>query len=129
MIAEANVYAVLAATAGVTDLVGDRIFPIEAPGGTALPYLVFQRISTEPAITHDQNDATKATHLDGCHFQVTAIGATLLSAVGVIYQVRRALEYSSGLQAVWTDERSLPRNDEAQAFGHSADFLVWKENE
>lgn len=126
MTAEQNVYTILSSTAAVTALVGNRIYPVEAPSSAALPYLVYQRISTEPTTTHEQNNAAEATHLDGVHIQMTAIASTLLSAISIIFQARLAVERSAGMMAVWTDERSIPRDEAAQAFGHSGDFLFWK---
>ncbi len=126
MIAEANIYAVLAATADVTNLCGQRIYPDEAPTGTALPYLVFQRISTDPAVTHEQMSAG-TSRLDGCRIQLTAIAASPAAANALLYAARVAVESSSGLQAIWLDERSIGREDGAQAHGRSGDFLVWKE--
>lgn len=126
MTAEQNVYTVLAATAGVAALVGSRIYPVEGPANATLPFLVFQRISTEHVATHEQADASIASHLDGVHLQLTAIAATQLAAIEIIYQARLALERSMGLQAIMEDERSLPREEDAQAYGHSIDFLIWK---
>jgi hypothetical protein len=127
MTPEQNVYTVLAATAGVTALVGNRIYPVQAPTNAQLPYLVYQRIATEPVVTHEQTDAQRAFHLDGCHFQFTAIATTVLAAATIIYQARLAVEHSAGLQAVWLNEYNIPRIEESQAFGHAADFLVWKD--
>lgn len=126
MTAEQNIFTVLAATAAVTDLVGTRIYPVEAPPNPQVPYLVYQRIATEPVVTHEQTDATRAGHLDGVHVQFTAIASTLLAAINIIYQARLAVERSAGLQAVWTDERTLPREERSQTFAHSGDFLIWK---
>jgi hypothetical protein len=126
MIAEANVYGVLAGTDAVAVLCGDRIYPDEAPGASALPYLVIQRISTDPATTRDQGDPG-ATHLDGVRLQLTAIAATPSAAAGLLHAARLALEASLGVQAIWLDQRSIGREEGAQAYGVAGDFLTWKE--
>lgn len=123
---EQNIYTVLVATSGLTNLVGMRIYPDEGPSNATLPFLVYQRISTEPSVTHDQMDASVASSLDGCRFQITAIAETASAALAVIYQARLALERSAGLSAIWMDERSISRDEEALSHGRAADFLVWK---
>ena len=122
---EHSIYAVLVATADVTALCGTRLYPDEAPTNPTLPYVVFQRISTQADVTHEQMDASVATHLDGCLFQITAIGATQLACLSLLYQIRLALEHSAGLSAIWRDERTISREEGAQANGRAADFLVW----
>lgn len=47
MNAEKAIYARLAAVAGVTALVGTRIYPVLAPQNPTFPHLVYQRISAE----------------------------------------------------------------------------------
>jgi hypothetical protein len=125
MSAEAQLYSALAGASGVTALVGARIYPVEAPPGPTQPYAVYQRIATESVVTHGQPGASTPDHLDGCHFQVTAVASTMLEAISIIYQVRIALEKSAALSAAFTDERSLPRDDSSNTYAHSADFIAW----
>lgn len=120
-------YEVLNAHGGLGSLLGVgaamRCYPVEAPPGALLPLLVYQLITTDPATTHGEGGADP--RLDAAHFQLTALALTSLEAASVLYQARLALEASATLKAVLTDERSVPRTEEAQAHGRSADFLVW----
>lgn len=124
MITEQAVYSMLAGASGVTALCGTRIYPDEAPSMPALPYVVYQRIGTTPNPSHDQASVT-AAQLDGCLFQVTAIAATTLAAASLMYQVRLAVERSASPRCLWSDERSVARDEGAQAYGRQGDFLVW----
>lgn len=49
------IYAKLAATTAVTDLVSTRIYPVTAPEGATAPYVIFQGIASDPAVTHAES--------------------------------------------------------------------------
>lgn len=125
--ADQSLYEALNAHAGLGALIGTgtamRCYPVEAPPATVLPLLVYQAISTSPATTH--GEGADDPRLDGVLYQLTALADTPLQAAAVLYQVRLALEASTTLKGVMTDERSLPRSEEAQSHGRSADFQVW----
>lgn len=124
MSAESTLRSALTGASAVTALVGTRIYPDEAPPNPTVPYVVYQRISTDPSVTHDQSSAS-SKHLDGVRMQVTVLAASQLACLGVLHQVRLATERNSTLKAIWLDERSVPRDDAAQVHGRQADFLVW----
>lgn len=120
-------FTVLNAHSGLAALIGTstdmRCYPVEAPPGALLPLLVYQMIATDPATTHGEGDTDP--RLDGHLVQLTALAATPLQAAAILYQVRLALESPGGLKAVLTDERTLPRAEEAKAHGRSADYHLW----
>ncbi len=120
-------YTVLNAHSGLGALIGAgdamRCYPVEAPPGATLPLLVYQVIATDPAATHAEGAAD--SRLDGVLAQLTALAATPLAAAAVIYQARLAIEASATLKAVMTDERSLPRAEDANCHGRSADFHIF----
>lgn len=51
MSAETELYAVLSGAAGLTALVGNRIYPDAIPEDAALPAVVYARASTEPVLS------------------------------------------------------------------------------
>lgn len=121
-------YAVAVAFPGLTSLVGGvsvegsfRCYPGEAPEGAEVPFLIFEEISSPSLTTHDEGVASR---LDRCAYRTTAFAATQLEAKRIIYQLRLALEQSA-LKAIKLDERSVPRADDANCFGQSADFQFW----
>lgn len=121
--ADQAVYAVLSVHAGLTALVFDRIYPVEAPQGADQPMLVYQSVSNVSEATHDEGPAAR---LDGCRYQLTALAQSPLAAQQIIYQARLALE-NSNLGSIMLDERDLPRAEQANCFGRCADFQVWND--
>lgn len=126
--ADQSLFEVLAAFAGLTSVLGEganfRCFPVEATQGAVLPLLVYQQIATNPATTLDEG-SEGAARLDGCLFQLTALAATQLAAANILYQARLAIEASATLRGILTDERALPRAEEAQCHARAADFRIW----
>lgn len=51
MSAETQLYALLSGNAGVTALVGTRIYPNLVPESMATPYIGYERVSTNPVAT------------------------------------------------------------------------------
>lgn len=51
MSAESELYSLLSAASGVTDLVGDCIYPDLIPEGKDAPYIGYERVTTTPIAT------------------------------------------------------------------------------
>lgn len=117
-------FTVLSAHAGLGALIGTstdmRCYPVEAPPAAALPLLVYQVISSNPNPSHDPTEQRK----DEIVIQLTALASTQLEAAQILHQVRLALEGST-MKGDLSDERALPRAEEANVHGRSADFHVW----
>lgn len=128
MSAESQLYTLLTGTAAVTALVSTRIYPDEAPPGVTMPFVVYQRISTDADASHDLASIS-AARLDGCRFQVTVIAATQAACIAVLHQIRLAIERATSVRGLLVDERSVPRDEAAQAHGRQADFLIWADPE
>ncbi len=126
--ADQALYTVLAAHQGLRDLglgEGDtfRCYPVEAPPEGAVPLLFYQAITTSPNPSHGAGEQRKDEH----YYQVTALAATALAAAAMLHQVRLAIEGSEALRADLIDERALPRAEEANVHGRSADFHFWND--
>ncbi len=87
MVIEEALFAHLSADAGVAALVGNRIYPIEAPQEAVLPYVVYQRISGPRVRSH-----SGPSHLAQPRFQITGAAATYPSLRAVMNAVRVALD-------------------------------------
>jgi hypothetical protein len=57
---EKGLYQFLAADAGVSNIVGNRIFPILMPEGAKLPAVVFLKVASVPIESLDGDDPTEA---------------------------------------------------------------------
>lgn len=86
------VYARLANFAGLTALVGDRIYPIRAPQNVTLPYVVY----AEQAPIDESPNLEDSGGLLTSRVQVDAWGTTAKQAAQVGDQARKALRDFSG---------------------------------
>jgi hypothetical protein len=80
----------LLADAGVVALVGTRIYSTQAPQGSALPALVFQR---DTASRGSFQHMTGMTGLARATFTISALGVSLESTRNLTRAVRVALQY------------------------------------
>jgi hypothetical protein len=121
-------YQALAAFAALTELLGGgpepRIYPVEAPEEAPLALLVYQKISSTPATTHGEG-VTGEEHFDGDVYQLTALADTQQACAAILYQARLALEASTTLKGVQTDERALDRAEEADCHGRASEVRIW----
>mgnify|MGYP000949950111 CR=1 FL=1 len=83
MSAETELYAVLAAAAGLTALVSTRIYPDAIPEDSALPAVVYSRASTDPVLS-----VSGQKFAETARFQITAWDKTRTSSAAVADQVR-----------------------------------------
>lgn len=130
---EEALYARLSGFAGLSALVGSRIYPLRAPQTAALPLVVFQRISTIRWSAFGSD-----TGLARPRIQVTAWATTAMAAKSVKEQVRAALQRWRGtvagveiLDATIADERDQYDQEalaagvgQAGAYGASVDVLI-----
>ena len=81
------IFTALSAHAGVTAIAGDRSYPVQAPQSAALPFVVWQRVSTSPINSHDGPAA-----LDQTSVQFACFAATFTAAHDLRNAIRTALE-------------------------------------
>jgi len=121
MTAEESLVARLTATAGVTSLVGTRIYPMQAPQTAVLPLVTYQRISTVRP-----GSLRGPVGLADPRIQVDC-WAESYSAVKVLAdQVRRSLDgYANGdVVALILGEHDL-LDDDGRRHRVSQDYSVW----
>lgn len=128
MNAEAVITALLKASAGLTTLVGDRIYPHSLPEGCELPALVVEHISTtlRPAINAGSGRERRQSRI-----QVTTIAASYPSLKAVAAQVEAACNYARGsIASVQVNSVTLAligpdlRDDDRTTFHQPIDFTV-----
>lgn len=118
----AALYAKLAADTAVAAIVGTDIFPLTVAQGTAAPYIIFQQIGSDPAVTH--GEAAGATHRA---FQFACFAATYEGAIALRDAVIAALDtvaLSTGESPTLTDERDGDYDDAAELHRADCDFSV-----
>ena len=123
---EEDLYSHLSTYAGLTALVGDRVYPVAAPQGIKPPFCVFLKVSNQRQYSHQG-----FSNLEQARLQVSCYADDPLEAKQVAAQVTAAMEAWPGVnvkaQAVFQDDET-DLHDEYQSTGlyHvSVDFLVW----
>lgn len=130
MTIEEALYAELAGYAGLSALVGTRIYPMRLPENATLPGVIYYRMSSGR-----ENDFTGATGLAHPTFRVQVWADDYKEAHTVATQVRKALDGNTsqwgGGSGVWASGRLMNDVDlldpdlETPAYGVAMDFEVW----
>ena len=125
MIAERALVARLEATAGVTALVGQRIYAMSLTQAAAMPAITYQKIS--PGLLHTMQTALPVARP---RLQVNCWADTYSVAKAVAGQVRNALNgYDDGtVAAMIIDERDLLNPDSLRECV-SQDYAIWERRE
>lgn len=112
----------LAGNTSIAALVADRIYPLVAPQEAALPYLVYQRISTVRERSH-----SGPSGLAHPRFQITAAAEEYSTLRDLANAVRGALDGSALAQAVFVDNEWDGWDEAADAFVSRIDVIIWHE--
>lgn len=113
---------VLLADAGVSALVGTRLFPSVAPQGVARPFVVLTLVSAAPYHTHDD---VPADLLEAARVQVRAYGSEYVATHAVATAVDDVLGALAGEPVSATRESmSDGYEDETSLHFVSADYMV-----
>jgi len=116
----------LLANAGVTALVGERVFVTVAPQDAALPLVVLKRVSTPRVYAQ-----TGPSGLAWPRVQITARAARQAEAVAVAKAVRQAVSGYRGsmggvpVQAVFVDTERDGFFFETGKFERVLDVIIW----
>jgi hypothetical protein len=118
-----QIFTALGQAAGLSALVGARIYPDQAPQATAKPYVVWQEISDL-----EVNDLSGSAETSGVHnyrIQVTFwdVNATKSREGGK--QVRLAMSAASAFKSLHIDSRAMPFEPDTKLYGMQSDFSVW----
>lgn len=118
-----TIYQLLAAQAGLTAIVGSRIYPHHLPDDATFPALVFRQVSSKPDYSHDGD-----SELDTARIQFDAYGTTKAQAVQVSTQVRALLSgrsYRPTIQSSFIENQLPDDYDEVlQAWRTITDYMI-----
>lgn len=111
--------------AGISALIGARIYPGYASQNTTVPYIVYQRISSVPI-----NLLAADTDITEARWQFNCYGTSYPSAVAVVEAVRTAFARYSGTVAsieildVFIENVVDRYDDEQKLFQIAVDMLI-----
>jgi len=124
---EEALYAHVTGDASIAALISDRFYPLRAPQGAALPYAVYQRIST-PRIRSQSGPSGLARP----RFQVTCYASSYSQSRQLANLMRISLDGFRGTMgggvsvgAVFLENEMDTYEDETGAFGTPMDFIIW----
>jgi hypothetical protein len=117
----------LSATAGVTALVSNRIYPVTATQNATLPYITYSIVSVNPTDTKD-----RPSHLDAVRLQVDCWAATYMAAEAIHGAVRDAIDaYTIGetvagvvLDGIKYETENDTLDEDVDIFRKSADYMI-----
>lgn len=129
MLIEQAILNELAGTAGLTAIVGQRIYYVKAPQDVTVPYVVLFKVSGVREHSHDG-----ASGLGNPRFQVSCFAETYYQAKQIAQQVQSALQGFSGTMggeggtpvgaSFYANEMDI--YEEATKLYHVAlDFMLW----
>lgn len=126
---EEGLYSYLTATAGITALVGTRVYAFRIPQHMTLPCLTVQRISTARTHTHDSSGATG---LARTRVQFDAWAADYSTAKSISDALRAALNGKKGtlsgaytIQAALIEEESPELEPQSNLYRSRSDYMIW----
>ena len=124
MSATTEMVAVLEATVGVTNLVGQRIYPATLPQGVTLPAIRYQQIDDPAGLTHSGPD------LNHPRIQLTAVASTYASAEAIATALKTALHGKKlwGTGGVsWVASNVDDFEPETGLYMRHMDIQMWKQ--
>lgn len=127
---EADIYTYLAAQTALTDLVGTRIYMMNAPQNTAFPYVVYRKVAASPDYAMGGQSGLQQAWFE--FFVYDDLYATVLA---VVEQLRQELSgYHGTMGTTVVDWVTLEgENDEylddtgvhTPRYGRSVDYKFW----
>lgn len=119
---EELLYSCLKNCAGLSALVGDRIYPVRAPQGVTAPFCVYTKISN-----NRQYAMGGYANVQRHRFQVSCYGATYSSAKNVAAQVTAALEawVANEIKAAFAINEIDMYEKDTGLYHIPVDFYIW----
>jgi len=121
------------ATAGITNLVGTRVYGMKITQGSTFPCLTKQRISTPRLHTMDMSGSSGT--LAHPRFQIDVWGVSEISVKAVTDAVRAALNGKTGslgtgalsIRAALVEEEAPEYEPETDLYRSRSDYIIWQE--
>lgn len=115
-----DIYTTLGQHAGLSSLVGARIYIDEAVPNANAPYVVWQEVSATPVNGLDGHQG-----LDEVRIQVVSLALKAVDARNVAQQVRYAMRTATLFAAREVDFASSDFEIGSKTYGFRSDFSLW----
>jgi len=129
MLIEQALMTYLLAQSGITSLVGQRIYFVQAPQDTETPYIVVTKVSGVREHSHDGS-----SHLAHPRFQFSVFATTYSSAKSIASALQTALQGYSGTMggesgvsvgATFYENEMDFYETESQLYHVPVDYIIW----
>lgn len=125
---DSAIYGKLTGTAGISNLVSTRVYPVLAPAGASMPAITYQRISTVEYTSHDGPSGLVRARYEIVAWSSTNVAArTLADLIRVTLDCTAWVQSSDTVQHGWRDSEELVYDDGTDAdrprFGVSMQFV------
>ena len=123
MSVEADLYAYLSTYAGLTELVGTRVYPLVAPQAVKESYCTYQKISPGRKYSHGG-----FSNLSRPRIQVNCYATTYAQAKAIAVQVIAAVEAwpgASNIQAAFVENEIDMYDPDTELYQVPVDFFVY----
>jgi len=126
VIIEEDLFSYLKSQSGLTNLVGNRIYPLVAPDDATLPYVVYQKISSVEGVSHSGN-----SHIAHSRFQFFCVASMYKEAKDIAIQLKLIFHGSTisldnyKLYAGYKVNELDSYSDESGIFTILIDFMFW----
>lgn len=114
---ETTLYTVLSTDTAVSNIVSTRIYPLIAPQDSAMPAVVYQRVSTVPV-----NSLAGDSGLDAVRIQISCWASTYAGAKSLAVAVKNAVLTMNAITEMEMDDME----DETRLYRVILDFRIWQ---
>ena len=113
---------------GVAAMVGTRIYPLQAPKGTATPYLVYLKVSSGRRYTHDGFANFQQPRMQiSCYAERYLTSGSVVGVKNLAQEVIAAIEAWPGatyIQAAFLEDEKDLTDPDTKLFHIALDFFV-----
>lgn len=103
----------------VTNVVGQRIYPLRMPQNASLPAVVYQRIGVDPV-----SSLSGDSYLDRARIQITCWALSYSAAVNLANKIRQSINRSEDIKSITVFEMDT-EDPETKSYGVISDYLIW----
>lgn len=127
------IYSILTQDAGVSALVGTKVYPSVAPSSALEPFIVYSVISNAPIHTMDGGNSTKYRIQLSCFSFDSKTNTSVVSSIRNAMGVKRF--HGAGYEMVTVEDSTIeseqPPQDgsEQYVFQTNVDYMVWFRSE
>lgn len=116
-------FTALSGFAGLSALVGSRVYPTVAPQEVAKPYVCWQEYAL--ILANNMSGSAGVGKGDNYKVQVTSWALTGTLARDVDAQVQAAIVAATGFKGLHLDTRALDYEPDTKLHGYQSDFSIW----